>query len=546
MSHIRILILTLCTTTIFAPPLDQLKTLLRRMRPFALPREQQQRGTPLTAHASAMVMTQTYTQTRTQEQIRLEEQQRHQAMLQQQMQAATKPQHFVVHIQPHHPNRMPNFEMVQVPYRAGMQLAGWEAVKDEKLDWSNTNKKTEKDDTKILQLPGPKTTTNTITLPAAEPNVEVEKRKDPSIEPLNQYPKTIIEDPPFDPYGPGIQILPAANTGNGQTLLFNAYNHPGGTLEPMQPNTGRIIVVPPQAAIIVIAIQFIQWLKGVLATVPAQQPGASPDALVEIRPDPNNPSHHTTLMQIYGFSAPSPMSDQQQKGCGDTTPKPVEQTPGFHALPQERPLTGHGNLPPQEEERQPGCGDTQPKVELTTTTCGDTKPAVQTIHTAEKMTDQQIKEACDKIKPPVGDGKITEEAIKTLQNVPGAKEKEGPITKVLEGKGDESIKGFVFELQRAYELVQQGIKVIGIGIKVKGEKIIREFDIITQNKLIECKNINWEKLTEDRIRDLKEQFAEQLKIAKDIGKEFEVHSKNLIPKMWKKWFEKKGIKFLEG
>jgi hypothetical protein len=74
----------------------------------------------------------------------------------------------------------------------------------------------------------------------------------------------------------------------------------------------------------------------------------------------------------------------------------------------------------------------------------------------------------------------------------------------------------------------------------------REFDIVTKNKLIECKNINWSKITLKDIDRARRKFANQEKIATSQGKIFEVHSKQLIPQDWKEWFVKKGITFFEG
>ena len=75
----------------------------------------------------------------------------------------------------------------------------------------------------------------------------------------------------------------------------------------------------------------------------------------------------------------------------------------------------------------------------------------------------------------------------------------------------------------------------------------REFDIITQNKWVECKNLNWEKI--DTVRDItryKTNFQQQKLIAQHHNKFFELYSKQPIPTSWKEWFKTNNIIFYEG
>lgn len=70
-----------------------------------------------------------------------------------------------------------------------------------------------------------------------------------------------------------------------------------------------------------------------------------------------------------------------------------------------------------------------------------------------------------------------------------------------------------------------------------------EIDIITANRVIECKNISWIR----SINEYKEIFGIQLKYANEVtNKQFTVFSKHPIPEEIKSWFLKKGIEYFEG
>ena len=72
-----------------------------------------------------------------------------------------------------------------------------------------------------------------------------------------------------------------------------------------------------------------------------------------------------------------------------------------------------------------------------------------------------------------------------------------------------------------------------------------KFDIATSKRLIDCKIINWSKITGKLLNDMKSRFSIQIRAAKKVGKSFEVHSKGPIPDSWKQWFREKGIRFVE-
>ncbi len=103
------------------------------------------------------------------------------------------------------------------------------------------------------------------------------------------------------------------------------------------------------------------------------------------------------------------------------------------------------------------------------------------------------------------------------------------------------IKGFVYELQTALKLESRGEKILEFGRKIPEGEI----DILTTNRVIECKNVNWN-LVED-INNYKAIFGKQLKYARATwDKTLTVFSKNPLPQTLKNWFDKKGIEYFEG
>lgn len=139
----------------------------------------------------------------------------------------------------------------------------------------------------------------------------------------------------------------------------------------------------------------------------------------------------------------------------------------------------------------------------------------------------------------------------------GAIGQDGPLKRILEGakNGVTEIgkhgmtRGAAYELEVALQLEQRGEKIMAFGRKIGG----REFDIATETKLIECKNISWEKLIDSgsdevvkaSINKAKGTFGTQQKLAEDSGLQFYVYSRNKIPEYWKNWFKTKNIIFFE-
>ena len=129
----------------------------------------------------------------------------------------------------------------------------------------------------------------------------------------------------------------------------------------------------------------------------------------------------------------------------------------------------------------------------------------------------------------------------------GAMGQNGPLKQVLiNGKmGTDtkiSLKGPMYELEKAIELANRGETIVEFGKKIQ----TREFDIVSFSKLIECKNINWENLDINKIHTMKSTFGDQNSIAKELCLSFELHSKNLIPENFRQWLRKNTICFVEG
>jgi hypothetical protein len=147
-----------------------------------------------------------------------------------------------------------------------------------------------------------------------------------------------------------------------------------------------------------------------------------------------------------------------------------------------------------------------------------------------------------------------EKAAEAIKDIPGAMEGlngagEGVLAKLFncgkKGNGPGKLataRGAAYEIEKAYDLMQRGEKVIEMGKRCGS----REFDIITNTKYIECKNIDWSTIPRTKITDMKSTFGQQAQVAKQQGKIFEIYSKQPISQYWKGWFAEKQIKVVEG
>jgi len=187
----------------------------------------------------------------------------------------------------------------------------------------------------------------------------------------------------------------------------------------------------------------------------------------------------------------------------------------------------------------------------------DVKHAAQLCREATTSTEgiNLIKSAIVNLDVSVGNREVLQKAVSILKDVPGAFGKDGTFTRLIEcGNTADKLgtaRGAAYEIEKAYELMKQGEKMIGLGNKIpltnNMEKIIQIFDIDieTATKLIECKNWDWNRVNPDRISKLQSQLPQLRDLASSKGKVFEIYSKNSIPKNLKEWLIKQEIKFTE-
>lgn len=149
----------------------------------------------------------------------------------------------------------------------------------------------------------------------------------------------------------------------------------------------------------------------------------------------------------------------------------------------------------------------------------------------------------------IGNLKNLARAVQLADKLPGASVSNGALTVALKcgKKGNEverlsTARGALYELEKALEVLDKENNIVAIGQKIQN----REFDIVTTTKLIECKDISWVFKNAKDILDKQSIFRNQQKIALDLGKQFEVHSKRPIPDLWKQFFKERNIKFYEG
>jgi len=160
--------------------------------------------------------------------------------------------------------------------------------------------------------------------------------------------------------------------------------------------------------------------------------------------------------------------------------------------------------------------------------------------------------------PAIIDPQMLTRAVEIFKDVEGALDQCGPLKQVLEGAwvGSEctsSLKGAIYELETALKLTAEGKEVVKLGGKVPrmhpdGKTVMRicEVDVITKEAFIESKSWFWEKVNEKGIIKLKEQLVILQEAAIQHGKNFEFHSKNIIPQDLKRWLNEQKITFFEG
>lgn len=166
--------------------------------------------------------------------------------------------------------------------------------------------------------------------------------------------------------------------------------------------------------------------------------------------------------------------------------------------------------------------------------------------------------AWNTLDPALGDLTKIQKSESLLKSIPQAGKAQHPLVTLIEnGQKNASsghlgtARGALYELEVAAELEARGEKVLEFGSRIDRvdnglNRVVKEFDIRTKNKVIECKDWDWAAIQGDKITKYKSTFQEQNLIAKHHNQILELYSKQLIPDDWKIWFSKKNIIFHEG
>lgn len=73
----------------------------------------------------------------------------------------------------------------------------------------------------------------------------------------------------------------------------------------------------------------------------------------------------------------------------------------------------------------------------------------------------------------------------------------------------------------------------------------RDFDVRYGNTLVEAKSGGYWNLPQSEMERFKSKAGQQVRIARELGLQFEVHSNSLIPQTMKDWLTKMGISYVE-
>jgi len=165
------------------------------------------------------------------------------------------------------------------------------------------------------------------------------------------------------------------------------------------------------------------------------------------------------------------------------------------------------------------------------------------------------------------DRNILSQAIQKFESLPGALDKDGPLTRVLMyGKDSCSegqkimIKGSMFELETALKLERAGVKIEILGLKKQYfDKItgrahgIFDIDIVTGDAYIECKNWDFPSIKnkgatyfDKAVENIQSALRIRLKIAIQDGKKLELYSGSVLPSEIKNFLTNNNITYFEG
>jgi hypothetical protein len=187
-------------------------------------------------------------------------------------------------------------------------------------------------------------------------------------------------------------------------------------------------------------------------------------------------------------------------------------------------------------------------VMLSTAENASSGSASRTVSSTLKTMHEPI--AWHELDPSLGDITKLQKSEEFLKSIQPAARADHPLIKLVQNGQKNSLhlsnaRGALYELEVALKLEEKGEKVLNFGEKIKSAAISakKEYDVVTQTKLIECKNWNWEIIEKN---EWTSKFGQKHLIAQEHGKIFEIYSKQPIPDWWKQWFTMRNISFHEG
>jgi hypothetical protein len=261
------------------------------------------------------------------------------------------------------------------------------------------------------------------------------------------------------------------------------------------------------------------------------------------------PSKSSELPQTASFGPSSNIVSKKESVAKATKPSksslktevPLVLSKAEHAPQESRAEPTELNIPQKSQTSEPIKGNTENS---------DATALRHLIKEQEKASalDSNLLTHIKDLDPTLLDIAQFKEAYNFLEKIPEALKDNSPVLKILKyGKvgsnpGDRGVaKGAWYETRKWVTLIKDGEKIEGVGVRYKD----REFDFETRTKLIECKSIDWNSLSEAKIARMKSIFGDQLKIASDLGKAFEVHSDTKISVEFQNWFKIKGITIIQ-
>jgi ankyrin repeat protein len=155
--------------------------------------------------------------------------------------------------------------------------------------------------------------------------------------------------------------------------------------------------------------------------------------------------------------------------------------------------------------------------------------------------------------PRIGDVTRLHEYAVFFEDTPGIKAILATLEKCGTGTGLKSYepsrkhgalntaRGALFELNAAYNLLLARHAIKSLRPIYEG----LEFDIETDDYLVECKNIQWSRITGAREHALKKSLQRHHEVVKRQGKEFMFYSRHECPEHWCTWLANEGIVRLE-